>query len=244
MPKHFINSPDITDNRITLTGETAHHLLRVLRIKPGERVVLCDGQRTDYDCIVEQVLDKNLSLSLTVHAVRACDTETAVRVTLYQSLPKSDKLEWIIQKCVELGVHAIVPVITEYSVVRVNKDWKHKGERYQRIAEAAAAQSMRGIIPVVCDPVSFSEAITSSREEMQIYAYEKERERSVSHALRGKRPASVGIWIGPEGGFSDDESACFNAVNGVAVTLGRRILRTETAGLAALTQVLCVLEEL
>lgn len=240
MPKYFIEPEWIKNNKVYPDSELSHHMLHVLRMKAGEQVVLCDGQCTDYECVIENT--KNRTLSLAIVETRGCVSEPPVCVTLYQSLPKLDKMEWIIQKCVELGVHSIVPIITERTVVRV-KDTDHKIDRFRRIAEAAAGQSMRGIVPEVSQPIGFLESLSTSMNCLRLAAYEKESRTTIAQAVKPHRPASVGLWIGPEGGFSEKEVMAFIANQVVTVTLGPRILRTETASVSALVQILCVLEE-
>lgn len=241
MPKYFVDAKDIHGDRIQAGGETAHHLLHVLRMKRGDYVLIGDGQGMDYHCAIVETRAKDSGLTLAVQNVTPSLTEPPVRVTLYQALPKSDKMEWIIQKGVELGVHDIVPVVTARTVTRV-KDTDTRSVRYSRISEAAAAQSMRGIIPQVGRPMPLAEAVSASREDFRIAAYENEHNESILAALQGNTPETAGVFIGPEGGFTDEEIALFVG-NGIRpVTLGPRILRTETAGMVALAQVMCALE--
>lgn len=243
MPKFFIDPDAIEGSRVCINGEAAHHMLHVLRVGLGESILLCDGQQTDYDCLVEKIHPKGLSLSLSIQKTSVCRTEPGVQVVLYQAWPKSDKMDWIVQKCVELGIHEIVPVITTRTVARPG-DLTAKTARYQRIAEAAAGQSMRGIIPRVHSLVKFEDALCfADPEVLWLVAYENEQHRTIKNVLNAGRAQSIGLWIGPEGGFTEAETEALRACRAEVVTLGRRILRTETAGMAALTQVLCVLEE-
>jgi len=270
MPKYFISieaaqllrdnisnntfdeiSDDISTNYSTavsvfdFNGELEHHLVKVLRIRVGEEVLLCDGRGTDFYCVVTHTAP----LMLATKSICLCKTEPDYKVTLYQGMPKAGKMELIIQKAVELGVWAIVPVIMERSVSHSKKE-----KRYQKIAEAAAGQSMRGIIPKVYPPMSWKEAFSQKPiERIMLAAYENEEERTLKGTLREienwkscineqmgqimqKRQNDVGVWIGPEGGFSEREVREMQNEDFKLFSLGPRILRTETAGIAALAQ--------
>jgi 16S rRNA (uracil1498-N3)-methyltransferase len=171
-------------------------------------------------------------------------TEPAHRVTLYQSLPKTGKMETIIQKCTELGVAAIAPVVSERCVVRPEKDWENKRQRYQRVAYEAAKQSKRGVIPEVL-PLKPLAACDFSQYDLVLFAYEEEREYMLKQALRteqARTAKNIAVIIGPEGGFEESESAQLCENGAVRVSLGTRILRTETAGMAMLAMVLYELE--
>jgi 16S rRNA (uracil1498-N3)-methyltransferase len=172
-----------------------------------------------------------------------CKSEPQTKITLYQAVPKGDKLELVIQKCVELGVVEIVPVITSRTIARA-KDCAKKHTRYQRVAESAAGQSMRGIIPTVCEAVSFEAALnmTTATEVLTLVAYEEERTTTLKTALGNNSADSVNIWIGPEGGFASEEIEALKHSGAIPVSLGTRILRTETAAIAAVAQIICLLE--
>ena len=239
MPKYFFPPETRNDNTITLTGDPAHHLLHVLRLKQGDGVILCDGQNTDYRVCLTRAHDKQPSATFQIMKTMPCTNEPSVAITLYQALPKGDKMETIIQKNVELGVCKIVPVETNRSVARI-KNHEKKTERYQRIAESAAGQSMRGIVPTVEAPLTFAEAVAAKPENMLwLVCDENENTRYIKEVLCGGEITQVGIWVGPEGGFSQDELAQLHECGACSVTLGRRILRTETAGMSAIVQVLC-----
>ena len=242
MPRYFVSKEEINLPNITFTGENAHHLLTVLRAKEGERVEVCDGCGTDYLCRVEQA-DKNSAL-LYVEESRPSQSEPKTKVILFQALPKADKMELIIQKCTELGVSSIVPVATEHCIVKLSgKDAQKKRERWQKIAEAAAKQSGRGIIPQMGDVLTFGQAVQQAKEmDLALFAYEKEEKRSVSMAVQGFSGKTVALFVGPEGGFSvsEVEKAMENGWN--PITLGKRILRTETAGMASIAILLDRLE--
>ena len=217
-------------------------MFRVLRMKAGDRVVLCDGYKTDYDCLIDYIHIKDVIISLSVENTRPCETEPPVRVTLYQGWPKADKMEWVVEKCVELGVQAIVPVLTARTVTQA-RDFTHKIERCRRVAAAAAAQSMRGIIPRVSHPLSCRAAMAQADEEIHLAAHEKENTATIKQTLQGRRFDSLGLWVGAEGGFTEVEIQDLQSnLAARTVTLGPRVLRTETAGMAALIHIFCVLE--
>jgi 16S rRNA (uracil1498-N3)-methyltransferase len=169
--------------------------------------------------------------------------EAVVHTVLYQGIPKSTKMDIIIQKCTEMGINRIVPVVTSRTIVKLEteKDERKKVERWSKIAEEAAKQSRRGIIPYISMPMSLSEALKDARElEMAIMPYELEQSVNIKRTIKARKTKSIGIFIGPEGGF--DASEVEEAINSgvIPVTLGNRILRTETAGVVALT---CVMYE-
>jgi 16S rRNA (uracil1498-N3)-methyltransferase len=241
MPKYFFIKDVDVQNEITINGPAAHHLLHVLRIKKGDGVVLCDGNNNDYHCTF--LFSKNRNAYFKVNHVKPCETELPFNITLYQCLPKDAKLEFIIQKSVELGVHNVVPVQSNRSAVKRN-DTLAKQERYRRIAESAAGQSMRGIIPLVSPVRQFHEIISNpQKQSVWIVLYENEKIATIKKILAPLPVADIGIWVGPEGGFTDEEIHALRISGGITATLGRRTLRTETAGIAAIAQVSCCREE-
>jgi len=243
MPKYFVPQDVINDDVVTVRDDNARHLIKVLRAKTGDEIIICDGNRNDYFCEIEKIeRDENI-ISMRVVERRACISEPPAKITLYQSAVRADKMEFIIQKCVELGVGEIAPVKTERSGP---SDSGKKTARFRKIAESAAGQSMRGIVPLVREPVSFEEALTDSTndEKLSLVAYENERVNNISGVLKDIRPRSLSIWVGPEGGFAEREIECLLRRGARCVTLGSRVLRTETAGLTALIKVLTIWEEL
>ena len=241
MHRFFIRSENIIDGHVPLGAEDAAHACRVLRLKPGEAVLAMDGEGMEYSAVIESLSPKEGILIL--GEGRPVESEPACRVTLYQCLPKSGKMELIVQKCVELGISRIVPVESCRCVVKLDqKDAKKKIERYQRVAYEAAKQSGRGVIPVVEMPIRISE-IPTKRHELMLVPYEEERAQSLKNTLRAHLEAKdIGMIIGPEGGLEQAEVEHFVQEGGISVTLGRRILRTETAGMAALAMLLYELE--
>jgi 16S rRNA (uracil1498-N3)-methyltransferase len=217
-----------------IEGADARHITVSLRLGAGDVVTLCDGTGTDYAC--EIVSFSQTRVNLRIVNVYASSTESEIKVTLFQALPKHGKMEFIIEKCVELGVYEIVPVVTRYTMVNTDDEAVRKIRRYERIAESAAKQCNRGFVPVVREPVGFGEAIEEMKRcDIAIAPWERETKVKMRQALEGFTGVTAGIIIGPEGGFSEDEAAGFRENNIRTVNLGKRILRTETAGLVALT---------
>ncbi|MCL2204245.1 MAG: 16S rRNA (uracil(1498)-N(3))-methyltransferase [Defluviitaleaceae bacterium] len=240
MPKYFFPAGDAGE-ALTLRGETAHHLLHVLRLKPGARITLCDGNCRDYAAVLREVDAKGASCLLELSPPVLCETEPFIPVTLYQALPKGDKMETVIQKSVELGVHKIIPLYTAHSLV---KNAEKKIARYQKIAEAAAGQSMRGIIPLISPPMKFPQALGEAFFPVHWLVAVSPSEApdhsppvSLRSFFRAHASGSIGLWIGPEGGFSPEEITALIAAGATPITLGKRVLRTETAALAALAQI-------
>lgn len=230
MPKFFFHKNDISRGQVQLFGEDEKHIKTVLRAREGEEITLCDGEGMDYQCRIAS-LERGVLLDILSKEV--CETEPKVKITLYQGLPKADKMELIIQKCVELGVDRIVAVSTERAIVKLDKKEAKKLERWQKIAEAAAKQSGRGKIPEVGQQVlKFKEAVAEAKElDGAIIPYEKEEETGIRQFVQGFKGESIGVFIGPEGGFAEEEIALAQENGLRPITLGKRILRTETAGM-------------
>lgn len=230
MPKFFFHKNDISRGQIQLFGEDEKHIKTVLRAREGEELTLCDGEGMDYQCRIAS-LERGVLLDILSKEV--CETEPKTKITLYQGLPKGDKMELIIQKCVELGVDRIVAVSTERAIVKLDKKEAKKLERWQKIAEAAAKQSGRGKIPEIGQQVlKFKEAVAEAKElDGAIIPYEREQETGIRQFVENFKGESVGVFIGPEGGFADEEIALAQENGITPITLGKRILRTETAGM-------------
>ena len=245
MPKFFIDKSDIENNSVKITGSDALHIARVLRTEIGDVLTLCDGSGTDYFARVTSC-DKD-SVSLDIIDTFPCLAEPDVSVTLFQGIPKQGKMDYIIEKCTELGINRIVPVATKRSVVKIDdkKSEAKKLERWKKIAAESVKQCKRGAIPEITNVMTVKEAIEFSKTlDLTLAAYECEEEISVKSVLSSHNPKSVGIFIGPEGGLDDTEIALFECANIQTVTLGKRILRTETAGHTVLTAVMYEYNEL
>lgn len=241
MANFYIEKSDITENIATITGEEAQHISRVLRMKKGDNVTLCDGEGMFYDATLTDFSDKNVTAEIT--SSRKAETEPEVKLTIFQGVPKNPKLETIVQKLTEIGAVKIVPVDTSRAVAKLDKS--AKVDRLRKIAREAAKQSKRGIVPEVCDCVSFKNAVKmASESDLSIIAYEEETETSLKSALSGKSPKTVSVMIGPEGGFEREEVELAKENGLVSVTLGKRILRTETAPLVIAGAILYELGEM
>ena len=240
--KEYLNH---ADKNVTITGEDVNHIKNVLRLKCGDEIVVSDGEGTDYQCRISELNAD--SVVADIEDVFRNSAELPVKITLFQGMPKSDKLEFIIQKAVELGVTEIVPVMTKRTVVKIeDKKAGKKLERYNMIARSAGKQSGRGLIPEVKGFMTFKEAIGYAKElDMNIIPYEDARgmeyARQVIQEIKGKK--SLGIFIGPEGGFAKEEVEQAMEVGAKCITLGNRILRTETAGLTVLSIIMFALDE-
>lgn len=231
MPRFYIAPP--SGEFVTLSGEDARHISRSLRMAPGETLTLCDGTGMDYSGVLCQIDSQTVTVRILSH--QPCKTEPSVFVRLYQALPKADKMEWIVQKAVELGVGEIVPVLTERCISRPDeKTMEKKRDRWQKIAAEAAKQCGRGRIPAVRSLLRFSAAAEElGQMEKGLFLYEK---GGVPFREALATPArEIGLFVGAEGGFSPQEAADVQRLGACAVSLGRRILRCETAPLAALS---------
>ena len=229
MPRFFIDGT--ADGRAYIAGADALHIAKALRMRPGEALTLCDGKGTDFDGVLETVTDRQVTVRIS--ASRPSQAEPTLAVTLYQGLPKGDKMDWIIQKAVELGVTAVVPVATRRSVARLEGKADKKQERWQRIAAEAAGQCGRGMLPSVERPLSWSQALSRLSGEPALVFYEgggRPLRELVTPSTR-----RLSVFVGPEGGFDPEEIDAIRRQGGGVATLGPRILRCETAPLAALT---------
>lgn len=229
----FFTEQNINGNQYTFTGENAKHISKVLRMQKGELLTLVTPDKTECKCEISSISSD--SVTVNILSDKPCENEPDVFVTLYQALPKSDKMDYIVQKCVELGISRIVPMITARCVSRPDKkSLAKKRERWQKIALQAAMQSRRGFVPEVCPCVTFSEAAEMTKQnDKTIFFYEIGGE-SVKKILTDT-PKTIGMFIGSEGGFEKSEADAVIANGGIAATLGKRILRAETAPLAALS---------
>jgi 16S rRNA (uracil1498-N3)-methyltransferase len=246
MHRFYVNQNQITDQAIRIIGPDVNHIKNVLRMKQGEEIIICDGQGKDCYCIIDRVSENEI-IAL-VQMVKDTATELGTRITLFQGLPKSDKMELIIQKAVELGVYEIVPIMTKRVIVRLDDKKKEakKLERWQAIAEGAAKQSGRGIIPIIKPVQTYAQAIAYAKTfDKNVIPYENakgmQNTREIMNGLPKHR--TVGVFIGPEGGFEETEIDCAKQAGIDPITLGKRILRTETAGLAVLAMMVLVLDE-
>ena len=237
LPKFFVPPGTVQGGFLTLNGENAAHA-RVLRLKNGDSVTVCDGSGTDYVCTVSDAAPG--CISLVVDASGASRSEPDVQCSVFMAFSKSDKFEHVIQKATELGAVKIVAFPSARCVSRPDKaSLGKKLERWQKIAASAAGQCGRGVIPEVLAADSYEQALSwAAQSELALFPYENEKALSLRAALSGGSAASVSVVTGPEGGFTPEEVALAQEKGLRICTLGPRILRCETAPLCALTCVL------
>ena len=237
MQQFFADPSWIQGNNIYIEGADVNHMKNVLRMKPGEDVRVSDGGGKTYLCCVSAYEEKRAVLDI----LKALDSDTELpsRIVLFQGLPKGDKMEWIIQKAVELGAYSVVPFAAKRSVVKLDEKKAVKKQlRWQLLAKGAAEQSGRSIIPEVKNVLTFADALDVSKElDVLLIPYELEEDmKETARIIDAIRPGqSVGIFIGPEGGFEEEEVELAKSAGAYPVSLGKRILRTETAGLTVLS---------
>lgn len=225
---------EIAGDDVVITGTEAEHIARVLRMKEGQELLLFDGSGYDYHAKIAAI-DKN-AVHVTVGEKERAKTEPRVQVTVYQAVIKQDKFDYAVQKCTELGAYKIVPFTSERCVKRP-KSPQNFVEKAQRVAMEAAKQCRRSKIPVIGEIVEIDH-LMSGAPELVLLAYEDEKVKSIRQALEGKTHNKIGIVIGPEGGFTEVEAAQLVKEGVQSISLGKRILRAETASVAALTAVL------
>lgn len=245
MHRFFIDSENIKENCIEINNEDVKHIKNVLRLEEGDIISICDKKESDYICKITQINKQNIVCDI-LEAYKS-KGEAPIDIVLYQGLPKSDKMELIIQKATELGVKKIVPVATKRTVVKIQdkKREEKKIERWVRIAEEAAKQSKRGLIPEIGNIIEFKELLNIFKdEEFIVVPYESEKNIGIKEVLKNCKSKKINILIGPEGGFEEFEIEGLKDINSHIVTLGPRILRTETAGLTATSIVLYELGDL
>ncbi|MBD5507041.1 MAG: 16S rRNA (uracil(1498)-N(3))-methyltransferase [Lachnospiraceae bacterium] len=238
MYQFFVEPSQIQDKKIIITGSDVNHIKNVLRMKVGEEIAVKSGEDgREYRCGIEAFAQDQVICSL--RFIREEGVELPSKIYLFQGLPKADKMELIVQKAVELGVFEVIPVAVKRCVVKLDeKKAAAKVSRWQGIAEAAAKQCKRGIIPVVKMPMTLREAAAYAQEmDVRLIPYELAGDMAhTREIIEGIAPGqSVALFIGPEGGFEESEVETALAAGIEPITLGRRILRTETAGLAVLS---------
>lgn len=245
MQRFFVTPDQVGEDKIRIQGSDVNHMKNVLRMRPGEEVMVSDGNNRQYRCRVEDYPEGEAVLAILEAGL--VDTELPSRIYLFQGLPKQEKMELIVQKAVELGVCQVIPVQTRRCVVKLDaKKAAKKVQRWQQIAESAAKQAGRGYIPAVSEVMTFQEALAFSEAlDIRLIPYElADGMEGTRKILDGIRPGqSVGIFIGPEGGFEKEEVSRAVEAGAMPITLGKRILRTETAGIAVLSILMYRLEK-
>ena len=235
MYQFFVEDEQIANDLVIIEGSDVNHIRNVLRMKCGEKVRISSTSGRNFFGTIDRIAENVVEVCITEET--ALDTELPCRICLFQGLPKSDKMELIIQKAVELGVYEVIPVAMKNCVMKLDeKKAKSKITRWQAIAESAAKQSKRSLIPEIRMPVTYKEAAAMAAEmDVRLVPYENERGMAATKEAveQIKKGQSIAVFIGPEGGFAPEEIALVqNQMN--LISLGKRILRTETAGLAAL----------
>lgn len=249
MPKFFVAENQINNNKITIIGNDVSHIKNVLRQKSGDKITICDtSKEQDYLCEIDKIEEKSIDCNIIEKLEN--NTESNVKVTIFQGLPKADKMELVIQKSVELGVYDITPLQMKRCVVKLNeKDKLKKIQRWQKISEVAAKQCGRNIIPKVNNIVNVKEVCNLCNEyDIVLIAYENEKENTLKKELKNlkkldKEEIKVAVIIGPEGGIAPEEIEMFEENGAKIITLGNRILRTETVALSVLSIIMYELEK-
>ena len=246
MDRFFVEKKNINleNNTCTIEGEDVKHISKVLRCKIGEELEVCDSDNNEYICEITNIDKSNVELDILEKV--DIKRESDLKIKLYQGLPKGPKMEMILQKLTEVGVDEIILVQTKRSVVKVDdKKEDKKIERWERIIYEAAKQSKRGKIPKLRGVLSFKEALVDMQNnDFNIAPYENERTKSIKQAIKSLDISNIGIFVGPEGGFDESEIEAIENINGQSVSLGPRILRTETASVVASSIVLYELSDL
>ena len=242
MQRFFFDDEIITDGKFTVTGEKHNHIVKVLRMSVGEKAVFCDGQKTDFECELLSC-DKN-SAEFSVLSEYPNTTEPDVEITVFQCLPKGEKMDEMVKRCVQFGVFSVVPVLSRRCVARPDKKGLvKKVERLNKIARSSAMQSMRGIIPEILDAVDYSAALKMMKSfDCAYICYEDEHGLVINkNALTGKK---IAILVGPEGGIDESEVMLAKDTGIPCISLGKRILRTEDAAAFAIPIILSLTENL
>ena len=246
MQKFFVETNQIKNDTVQIIGDDVKHIAKVLRLQEGDVIIVCDkNQKISYQAHITNIEKEKVICNIETTVEQ--QTESKVQVTIFQGLPKADKMEYIIQKAVELGAEKIVPVSMARSIVKIKgQDGEKKILRWQKIAEGAAKQSKRDQIPMV-DTIKTIEEVERQIPEFDLFlvAYEEEKGHTLKEVLQSvkqKQEIRIGVVIGPEGGIDSREVETLRQQKAKTVTLGNRILRTETASLCILSNIMYELE--
>ncbi len=243
MHQFFVEDENIGSEYITITGTDVNHIGNVLRMKTGEKIRVSNGQGRDFFGTIDSISPEQVTVKITEE--EAAGTELLNKIYLFQALPKGERMEYVIQKAVELGVYEIIPVSMKYCVVKLDdKKAKKKQERWQAIAESAAKQAKRSLIPKIKSVMNYKEAVAYAKQcEVCLVPYENERGmQATREALDGIQTGkSISVIIGPEGGFSKEEIDYVREDMQV-ISLGKRILRTDTAAIAVMSMLMLEIE--
>jgi 16S rRNA (uracil1498-N3)-methyltransferase len=246
MQRYFVAPENFQEGQVIIVGDDAHHIVKVMRSKAGDRFIASDGERREALVEITEIAGQQVSASIV--EMLPMDNEPQVEVWIAQSMPKSDKMETVIQKCTEIGAAGFIPFLSERTVVQYDSRKEAKRlERWQKIAKEAAEQAHRHRIPAVNSPVSWKQLLQSAGEvDLALICYEKEDGLFIHQALRSAgfsfavQGGKVLLIVGPEGGFTEQEVEQAAAAGCKCISLGKRILRTETAAMVGLT---CILYE-
>lgn len=242
MQQIFVNQNVQINTETVITGDDVRHLNKVLRMQPGEVIRISTHEGENYLGEITAIDESQVVLNILEEVP---STELKQRIYLFQAIPKGDRMETVIEKAVELGVYEIIPVEMKYCVVKLDdKKKKKRIERYQTIAETAAKQSKRSIIPIVHDVMTYKEAVEYARScDVNLVPYECKEGMAATTMALAKLPEAetISIMIGPEGGFADEEIDMVSDMD--VISLGKRILRTDTAAIASMTMVMLACEE-
>lgn len=247
MYKFFINQEQIKENTIRITGEDVNHIKNVLRLEVGESICVCSKETSkSFKCKITSLEKEEVRCEKLEEILETTEPNTYIHI--FQGLPKADKFEWIIEKCTEIGVKEITPVIMKRTIVKLDeKDKNKKLSRWQKVAEVAAKQSKRDCILNVNPIINFQNIFEKVKDyDILLVAYENEKEntlKSVITKLKNKENFKIAVLIGPEGGIDENEINLCKENNFMPVTLGKRILRTETAPLVIASNILYELED-
>lgn len=255
MHRFFVSDISSLDKVIEITGPDVNHIANVLRLSIGDEITISDGSSRDYLCSITSIDTKN-EQKVTADIIDVFDSnaELPAEILLYQGFPKGDKFETIIQKCVELGVHEIIPVMMERTIVKLDdKKQLKKLERYKGIAASAAKQSRRGIIPEVSSFMSMKEAVKQASSDSDVILlpyesaegmqYSRDVFNELAEGVKKEEIKRISVFIGPEGGFADSEVRALEEAGAKVISLGHRILRTETAGMTVMSILSFLLDE-
>ena len=258
MHRFYVDGCSASDKSIRITGEDVNHILNVLRLGVNDEIVVSDGSSRDFECRIAEINTQGEGyIVANIVDMHDNNAELPADIYLFQGVPKGDKMETIIQKCVELGVYSVIPVMMERTIVKLDDKKKDKKiARYNLISESASKQSRRGILPKVMDYMTMDEALSFAESQMDVilFPYEfaegMDASRKVINELvddivadikKGNGASgenekkSIGIFIGPEGGFADSEARALEDIGAKTISLGHRILRTETAGMTMMS---------
>ena len=235
MSKFFVRSEKIKDSEILIDTEDVNHIKNVLRKNIGDDIIVCDYEKKiNYNCKIKEISKRDIICEII--SKRESESESNIKIDIFQGLPKADKMELIIQKGTELGVNSFIPVVFKRSVVKIDeKDKFKKIERWQKISEVAAKQSGRDMIPLIKNIENVKNICKLFENyDIVLVAYENENQNSLKEALKSlnKPEVKIAVIIGPEGGIDESEIELFKDAGAKIVTLGKRILRTETVCLA------------